>query len=84
MVAGCVIITNWQELSTLKTLVASQREIEKDLAEKETLFYQLKKNIQNNRLRKGIAQRAILVRYGEPVLSKKTKGRKIAQEVFLG
>jgi len=71
------------QLSILKGLGDSQKEIERYVAAQERGFYKLSDDIKNNRIKIGLSKKEILSLYGDPVLSKKIEDNPLLKEEFL-
>jgi hypothetical protein len=67
---GCVYLTHLDEVTFLKSLDTSQKEMQPELDKEEKLYNKLKSDIDNGRLHKLTPKRKIFRLYGEPTLCK--------------
>jgi hypothetical protein len=69
---GCAFKENIDGLLALKSIGEAQRNIEQTLARQDRFFNKLLKDIKDGKIKTGMSERAIIDRYGEPVLSRKS------------
>ncbi|KPK97118.1 MAG: hypothetical protein AMJ95_10750 [Omnitrophica WOR_2 bacterium SM23_72] len=81
--AGCALLTHRQQIMALKNLGDEQKKFEKYVNRQEKFFDKLKRDIQKQRLVKGIPKTKILSLYGEPIYCKVSKDLDIPQETCL-
>jgi len=72
---GCVYLTHLDEVTFLKSLDTSQKEMQAELDKEEKLYNKLKSDIDNGRLHKLMQKRKIFRLYGEPALCKSAEGQ---------
>ncbi|MBU0878592.1 MAG: hypothetical protein KKD55_03150 [Candidatus Omnitrophica bacterium] len=80
---GCTFLRYSEQLSTLKELEVSQKEIELYVEEQERFLYVLLDDIKNKRLKLSTSKENILKTYGEPVISKEVTDDPLIKEAFL-
>ena len=80
---GCSMITHHDELMRLKRLGDNQKQMQRYIKQQEKFFYKLRRDVKRNRLRKGTSKEKILVRYGEPILTKPIEDKADIKEIFL-
>lgn len=67
---GCSFTRPYEQLMLLERIGDNQHEIEDYVKNQKELFFKLKDDIKNNRLKIGVSKRKILSTYGEPVFCK--------------
>jgi len=80
---GCTLLPYYQQLLTLREVSNSQREIHSYIDKQEELFYKLRDDVKNNRLKTGMMLVDIIDTYGEPVISKEVDDVPSIKEVLL-
>ena len=68
--SGCTVVRHSQQISTLRKVGASQKQMQSYVARQEKGFNRLRKDIERKRLKVGISQREVVSLYGEPILEK--------------
>jgi len=64
---GCALVVHKDKLMLLKRLGENQQEIQEYGDAQEEMFYRLKDDIQNNRVREGLLKEEVSTLYGEPI-----------------
>jgi len=82
LLTGCANF-NFAGLKNLSRLAKNQEETEKYVLRQEKLFYKLKVDVQDNKLKKGMAQDEILSKYGEPIFYKAVEDKPAVKESLL-
>ncbi|MCF7870941.1 MAG: hypothetical protein K9L77_02710 [Candidatus Omnitrophica bacterium] len=82
ILGGCAFFSKLPQLLTLKRVSSSQKQMERCVEKKKKYLKKLKKDIDENKLEKGITYRRFIKLYGEPVLEKDS-GKKNIKKVLL-
>lgn len=73
LLQGCALFTKAPQLLTLKRLGDSQKQMELDVEAKKKNLEKLIKDIEADKLERGLSFKKFISRYGEPVLEKEVK-----------
>jgi len=77
---GCVYITHLDETMFIKGLADSQKQMQAEINRQEKLYNKLKTDINRGSLKTLTKKRAIINRYGKPVLCKPVAGEVVVKE----
>lgn len=83
ILSGCSPLFNISGLVNLKRYGNNQDEIKDYIEKQEGLFFKLKEDINNNRLKTGTSKKQILSKYGEFILSNSVKDETDINEIIL-
>jgi len=83
LLGGCAYTSHYDQLMTLKQLGEEGDEIQNYVKGQEKSFIELKDDIKNNRLKKGMPKREVFSQYGEPILCEKYENKANVKEFCL-
>jgi hypothetical protein len=82
ILGGCAFFNKAPQLLTLKRVSNSQKQMERCVEKKKNYLKKLIKDINTNRLKKGITYRRFIKLYGEPVLEKDSDKKNIKKRLL--
>ena len=80
--SGCTLIRYSDQIGTLRAIDENMRNIAEDISAQEAYVDKLIKDVKNNRLVKGLSRKAVIDKYGKPVIVKQADNGTFGQ-VFL-